>query len=223
MLILSTYLGQNSLNPVKATMRQKATYHHGDLRQALIDAAIELVAEKDISSLSLREVARQVGVSHTAPYRHFADKDALLAALAEEGFQVLGRALEAAVQQATSNPLEQLEASGVAYVRYAIEHPSHYRVMFGAYGANKEAHPSLADASRQAFMVLVNVIAEGQKAGVMRSGEPTQLAISAWALVHGLAMLLLDGQLPVTENREIDSLSSFITQILVEGLAKLNA
>lgn len=199
---------------------QRDSYHHGDLRQALINAALELVTDQDVRSLSLREVARRVGVSHTAPYRHFADKDALLATVAEEGFETLSCSLQAGTQQQTDDPLKQLEAAGVAYVRYAIEHPSHYRVMFGAYEVNKQTYLSLADASKQALMVLVNVIVEGQKAGVVRSGEPRQLAQAAWALVHGLAMLLIDGRLSVTEEQTLNSLSSFITRMLIEGLAK---
>lgn len=185
----------------------------------LLGAALELVAEKEVRSLSLREVARRAGVSHTAPYRHFADKEALLAALTEEGFQFLGHSLQKAVQQALRDPLKQLEASGEAYVRYAIAHPAHYRVMFGTYGENEQTHPSLVEASRQAFMVLVNVIAEGQSAGVMRPGESKQLAWAAWSLVHGLAMVLIAGQLPVTESREIDALSGFIVRVFIEGLA----
>jgi len=204
---------------VKPMTTQRDTYHHGDLRQALIEAAIELVAQKDITSLSLREIARRVGVSHAAPYRHFADKDALLAAVAEEGFQLLTHSLQQAVQQASAEPLKQLEASGITYVRYAFSHPSHYRVMFGSYGGNQKMHPSLVEASMQAFMVLVNVIVEGQSAGVMRSGEPKQLAQAAWSLVHGLAMLLIDGQLPVAHDREIDALSGFVVHVFVEGLA----
>jgi AcrR family transcriptional regulator len=207
------------LKSVKTMATRRDTYHHGDLRQALINAALELVTEQDARSLSLREVARRVGVSHTAPYRHFADKDALLATVAEEGFEMLSHSLQAAMESLTADPLQQLEAVGVAYVRYAIEHPSHYRVMFGAYGADEETHPSLAKASRQAFMVLMNVIVMGQSAGVMRTGEPQQLAQAAWSLVHGLAMLLLDGQLPVTESRAFESLSGFIVRILIEGLA----
>ncbi len=207
------------LKDVKIMNTERETYHHGDLRQALIDAALELIAEKDVSSLSLREVARRVGVSHAAPYRHFADKDALLAAVAEEGFQTLTQQLKEAVQQANSEPVKQLEASGIAYVDYAIAHPSHYRVMFGAYGANEKKHPSLSKASMQAFMVLVNVIVEGQSAGVMRSGEPKQLASAAWAVVHGLAMLIIDGQLPVIESGEIDVLSGFVVHVFAEGLA----
>lgn len=197
---------------------QRDTYHHGDLRQALINAALELLTEQDVRSLSLREVARRAGVSHTAPYRHFADKDALLATVAEEGFGMLTHSLEVAAQQATDDPLQQLEAIGVAYVDFALEHPSHYQMMFGNYEANlEETTTSLADAAQQSFMVLVNVIVAGQEAGVLRTEEPTQLAQAAWALVHGLAMLIIDGQLPMTQNQAIAS--SFVVLVFVEGLA----
>jgi AcrR family transcriptional regulator len=202
-------------------MMSKKTYHHGDLRRALIDAALEIVAEKDVNSVSLREVARRVGVSHTSPYRHFADKDALLAALATEGFEMLSKVLKETVEDTNPNPLKQVEATGIAYVRYAIEHPSHYRVMFGAYeAACKEKYPTLAEAGEQTFMVLVDAIIEGQNAGLIRSGEPQQLAQAAWALVHGLAMLLIDGLIPIKETDAIASLSSAVTGTLIEGLAK---
>lgn len=208
---------------------QRDTYHHGDLRQALIEAAIELIAEKDVSSLSLREVARRVGVSHAAPYRHFADKDVLLAAVAEEGFRGLTGALNIAIKQAPEHPLRRLEASGVAYVQYAIAHPSHYRVMFGSYRSEQlladgklkhDTYPSLVAASQQAFMVLMNIVIDGQLKGVMRSGEPKQLAWVAWSLVHGLAMLLIDGQLPLSNVAEIASVANFMTKTLTEGLMK---
>ncbi|MBD2775312.1 TetR/AcrR family transcriptional regulator [Iningainema tapete] len=201
---------------------QKDNYHHGDLRRALIDAAIELVAEKDVSSLSLREVARRVGVSHAAPYRHFADKDILLGAVAEEGFKELTSALNTAIEQALPHPLRRLEASGVAYVQYAIAHPSHYRVMFGSYrGEHMKAtqpNPSLVAAGEQTFMVLVNLIMEGQSAGMVRPGDAKELAWVAWSLVHGLAMLLIDGQLPLSNASEVTSLANFMTQTLTQGL-----
>ncbi len=202
-------------------MTHSETYHHGDLRQALIDAALELVSEKEVGSLSLREVARRVGVSHAAPYRHFADKDALLAAMATEGFQMLGRQMTAAKQKAPPDPVEQLQASGIAYVHYALEHPSCYRVMFGAYGADHgQKHPALADAATQTFMVLVDEIIAGQKAGVIRLDDAKQLGWAAWALVHGLAMLMIDGQIPISENQTVTSLSGFITRVMVEGLVR---
>lgn len=185
-----------------------------------------MVAEKDVSSLSLREVARRVGVSHAAPYRHFADKDVLLAAVAEEGFKELTSALNTAIEQAPPDPLRRLEASGVAYVGYAIAHPSHYRVMFGSYRGeqmkandpNSNEYPSSA-AGEQTLMVLVKIIIEGQSAGMVRPGAPKELAWVAWSLVHGLAMLLIDGQLPLSNPLEVTSLANFMTQTLTQGLS----
>lgn len=220
MLTLSTYAPKIRLDQVKTVMSNRETYHHGDLRQTLIEAALELVSEKNVESLSLREVARRVGVSHAAPYRHFADKDALLAAVAAEGFQMLRCQMETAMYQAPPVPLKQLQAIGIAYVRFALDHAAHYRLMFGAYGTpSAPLHPALAEAAMQASMVLVNSIIAGQQVGVIRKEHPQQLAWAAWALVHGLAMLLMDNQIAMTDPQAITTLSTFITQTLIKGLA----
>jgi AcrR family transcriptional regulator len=199
---------------------ERENYHHGDLRQALIDAALELVVEKDVSSVSLREVARKAGVSHAAPYRHFEDKEALLAAVAQEGLEMFNYSLQEANQHIT-NPLEKLEVGCTAYVRYAIAYPSYYRIMFGAGGANVEKkYPFLADSIQQSWMQFVNIIAQGQSMGLIRSGNPEQLAQGVWALTHGLAMLVLDGQITLNDSREIEFRSRFTIRLLVEGLMK---
>lgn len=199
-------------------MVERKTYHHGDLRQALIQAALELTTEKDLASLSLREVARRVGVSHTSSYRHFTDKDALLAAVAQAGFQTLHQVLETAMQQAPSEPLKQLQATGVAYIDFALEHSAHYHLMFGAYGANSaQQHPELEQTATQAFMVIVRIVETGQQAGVIRQGDPIQLAQAAWSMSHGFVMLLMDGQIPKAPDQSVASLSNFITQVLIEG------
>jgi AcrR family transcriptional regulator len=201
-------------------MTERETYHHGDLRQALIEAALELVSEKDMDSVSLREVARRVGVSHAAPYRHFADKETLLAAVAQEGFQMLHHTLEAVLHKAPLSPPRRLQEIGVAYVDFALKHCSHYRLMFSAYGATSaQQNPELEQAATQAFMVLVNSIKIGQQEGVIRLDDSEKLALAAWSLTHGLAMLLMDGQIPIQTSQSVALLSSFITQILVEGLA----
>lgn len=174
-------------------MAKKKTYHHGDLRQALLAAALVILETKDAKSLSLREVARQAGVSHTAPYRHFADKAALLAAVAEEGFIGFGEYLQAAVVEA--QPLESLQATGVAYVRYALDHPTHFRVMFSHFPADVPSDSNLSSVSKGTFQILVDVITAGQEAGVMKAGDPHFLALGQWSMVHGLAVLLLDGML----------------------------
>jgi AcrR family transcriptional regulator len=205
---------------VKTFMTKRETYHHGDLRQALIEAALKLVSEKDVDSVSLREVARQVGVSHTAPYRHFADKDSLLAAVAQEGFQMLHHALDVVPDETSLNPLKRLQEIGVTYVDFALKHSTHYRLMFSAYGATSaQQNPELEQAAKQAFMVLVNGVKSGQQQGLIRPDNAQQLALAAWALTHGLAMLLMDGQIPMEDSQAVAPLSGFITQVLVEGLA----
>jgi AcrR family transcriptional regulator len=200
--------------------KENNTYHHGDLRQALIDGAIALIAQQDIGHLSLREVARQVGVSHAAPYRHFQDKEDLLAAVGEQGFIGLTQAMESGIAQSAADPLVRLKATGVAYVQFAVTHPAHYRVMFGSFSAEQLPHPNRAQAGWQSFQVLLNSIEAGQQAGVLRGKDPMQLAWVAWATVHGLALLLIDQRLPVTQPEAMTALAEFVTQTLIEGLVR---
>jgi len=114
-----------------ASRGKRGRYHHGDLRRALLDAALAVLTEADSRALTLREVARRAGVTHAAPYRHFTDKEALLAAVAEEGFHTLSEAMREAMGRAGDDPVERLEALGVGYVRFALAHPAHFEVMFG--------------------------------------------------------------------------------------------
>ena len=195
-------------------------YHHGDLHRALIEGALELVTEQGIDRLSLREVARRVGVSHTAPYRHFSDKEALLAAVAAAGFRSLTSCLQRESADPTTGPLKKLQAIGVAYVRFAIGHPAHYRVMFGAFQVARGVYPELDEASRVAFAPLVEAIVSGQKAESVREGDPIRLAWTAWSLVHGLATLHIDGKLPLSSEEEIAAAATFATWTLIEGLGR---
>jgi AcrR family transcriptional regulator len=197
----------------------KTNYHHGDLRQSLIDAAIALISEEGISDLSLRQVARRVGVSHNAPYRHFEDKEALLAAVAEQGFQSLRVAMETAKQGMPIDASQRLEAIGIAYVNFALAQPFHYRLMFGDYRYNLSKHSALAAAAQQSFMVLVNTIREGQSAGIFRSADPVNIARVAWSLVHGQSMLALDNKLQIEQGEEFATFLKFSSQMLFQGLA----
>jgi AcrR family transcriptional regulator len=201
----------------------KNTYHHGDLRQSLIDAAIALIGEEGISDLSLRQVARRVGVSHSAPYRHFEDKEALLAAVAEQGFQSLQVVMETARQGIPPDLSQRLEAIGVAYIHFALAHPFHYRLMFGDYRYNLSKYSALAEAAQQSFMVLVNTIREGQMAGIFRLADPVDMARVAWSLVHGQSMLALDNKLQVKQGEEFEAFLKFSSQMLIQGLASNSA
>lgn len=160
-------------------------YHHGDLRRALIDATAKIVAREGAAAVSLREVARAAGVSHNAPYRHFENLSALLAAIATEGFEEFGARLKAAA--ATAAPARRKNALGKAYLDFALDNPRLYLLMFGP-DLDKSAHLELQKAAQQAFAVLRS---ETGKAG--RSGHTE--AIGAWAFVHGLAHLIIDKQI----------------------------
>lgn len=196
-------------------------YHHGDLRRALLDASLALISEEGFGALSLREVARRAGVTHAAPYRHFADKEALLAAVAEEGFRAMtARMKERMALEKT--PEGSLESCGVAYVLFAMENPSHFRVMFGPHFS----HPPELSASgdeANSFGLLLGAIAECQRAGVVRAGESRRIALTCWSLVHGLASLLVDGQLTsagITTARQVEAVAREQTRLLVHGLGR---
>jgi AcrR family transcriptional regulator len=161
-------------------------YHHGDLRAALIAAALEAITEHGAANLSLRDLARRAGVSHAAPAHHFGDKTGLLTAVAAEGYQLLAEATSAAWRR-TGSFLE----AGVAYVRFAITHPAHFAVMFrpDLYRADD---PALATARAQARAALEQPAGKTAEAA---SGEPGTAALAGWALMHGLATLWLTGNL----------------------------
>lgn len=188
----------------------KRNYHHGDLRRALLDAAWRLVAEKGLAALTLREVARAAGVSHAAPYHHFPSRTALLDALAEEGFAGLDRAMaEAQAGPAAGDPAEVGQTPrpvdgadvmvriGRAYVDFACTHPEQLQVMFRPRHLESEGPPppALAEIGAQAYGHLADGVRVCQAQGLAPAGDPNELALSAWSLVHGFASLWSQGQL----------------------------
>ena len=175
-----------------APAQPASRYHHGDLRRALIDTALAMVTEEGAWNFTLREVARRAGVSHAAPYNHFEDKSALLAEVAALGFQSLRQTLEAAARRQSRSARQALAGIAAAYVRFGVEHPAHYRLMFGAELADKARHPSLQAASDAAFAVLTGVLERGQASGQIRRDPVRDQALAAWSLVHGLTTLLID-------------------------------
>jgi len=175
-------------------------YHHGDLRRALVDAAMAMVREEQDWTFSLREVARRAGVSHNAPYNHFADKRDLLAAVAGAGFVALQERLQTSIAGIRSAETALIR-SGVAYVKFGVENPAHYRLMFGSVfvGDDKGRPQLLVDVEGRAKGVLAGIIQWGAQAGVFHvsptSRKELDIAVlSAWSVVHGLTMLAIDGQ-----------------------------
>src|SRR3979490_835328 len=167
-------------------MSPKATYHHGDLRAALLRAAIELLEESGETALSLRAVARRAGVSPAAPYRHYADREALVSAVAAVGYRELAERL-AAAHPAPATP-EQLASVAVAYVRFALEQPALFRMMFGE-PCDRDNDERVA-ATAAASLYLREIVAR-----CFPQADAEALAPAIWALVHGLAFLHLDGKL----------------------------
>ncbi len=173
--------------------RRRGTYHHGDLKRALTQAALVLVAEKGPKGFTLTEAARRAGVSAAAPYRHFSDKAQLLAAVAEEGFIQLHEALTAASDGA-SDPKNRVIDLGRAYVHWAVNHPDYYLSMFGAETVKRD-HPGLLIAGGRAFGELVDAITSCLESGVMEGQDPIKIAGPLWSLVHGVASLAIGGDL----------------------------
>jgi len=163
------------------------SYHHGELRTALVGAALDLLAKDGVDTFSLRAVARRAGVSAMAPYRHYPDKEALLAAVAAQGFEGLRDVLRVADGAAPAG--QALVAQAVAYVRYALENPALFRLMFGP--ERLGTHPGLAAAGEAAYAVLAARVAAEPVAGADREAR----VLGCWSLVHGLASLFLDGRI----------------------------
>jgi AcrR family transcriptional regulator len=194
-------------------------YHHGTLRQALVAEAVHLLAEGNPAALSLRELARRLGVSPAAPYRHFADKDALLAAVAQEGFERLGAELAAAAGVHPQDALRQLADIGWAYVHFALRQPPYFQVMFGRAATPQTKDPELLAAGQLAFGILQRIIKGGQHSGRIAGGDPHELAVAAWSQVHGLATLLLEGQLPLENDADRKALVRRCLDIFHAGVA----
>lgn len=171
---------------------KKRGYHHGDLRRALTEAAWQLLRKHGLEALTLREVARKVGVTHAAPYHHFPSRDALLDALAEEAFAALDREMSQACE-GTRDPAQTLAALGRTYIDHARAHPEHVQVMFRRREATKHVEPD--SAGERVFAHLFNAVDACQKAGLAPRGDTSALALSAWSLVHGFAKLWVEGPL----------------------------
>jgi len=174
--------------------RREVRPHDGGLRRDLIEAALELVEASGTRGLSWREVARRADVSHTAPYRHFANKEELLAAVAEQGFRSLRERMIERMAGAPEDAAKQLEAMAIAYVEFAAENPAHFRVMFGRDVPDISKHPGLREAhvaTNDLFRTGVDrVIEQAGKVGMQVDAE--DFTLMAWSLAHGLACLTVD-------------------------------
>lgn len=193
----------------RAGKKPAKPYHHGDLRRALLDEAVRTIQTEGVEHLTLRTVGARLGVSRSALYRHFADKQSLLATVAKEGFSKLRQALADAWEE-NGHGRVGFEAMHRAYVQFGVAHPSHYRVMFGGFIESAAKDDHFISEARSAFQVLVDALVEQQNAGDIRRDDPVLMARFVWALVHGAAMLFIDGQLPEPAQR--DALEPYLAE-----------
>jgi AcrR family transcriptional regulator len=195
-------------------------YHHGDLRGALIHAALGMVTEEGASDFTLREVARRAGVSHMAPYNHFEDKSALLAEVAALGLESLTQTLETAARGQRRSARLAFGDIVAAYIRFGVEHPAHYRLMFGAELAEKGRYPTLEAANAAACAVLTAPLERGQASASSRRLSMRDQALAAWSLVHGLTTLLIDQRVSFlgVSTGEAEQYARQVAMALFDGL-----
>ena len=191
-----------------ADTKSSSQYHHGNLRVALLQAAVELIREGGVEKLSLRGLARKVGVSQTAPYRHFQDKNHLLVEIARQTFEEMTSATLALIDP-QRNATENVYRCGKAYLHYAIDNPERYKLVFGPSIEHRESYPDLIDAGMRSFGVLKSLVEQGIQQGVFLDHCPQLLANGCWSSMHGFASLTIDGfyarqELPTSFDKLLD-------------------
>ena len=201
-------------NRAVGSRKPKSRYHHGDLRAALIECGLELIQRKGIHALTLREIGKRLGVSRSAAYRHFKDKDALLFAICEAGFIDFGNMVDTARKDAGDSFAAQMDAMALAYARFADEHRDQFEVMFAA--VLKPGGAAEAGGGRN-LKILEESIREAQRNGAIREGDPALLARVVWALVHGASMLRREG------DSTDETLIRLSTEVLRSGLSSQQA
>ena len=197
-------------------MPQKTAYHHGDLKNALIKAGVEILAKEGIEGLSLRKVAQHAGVSHNAPYSHFTDKQSLIAAISTEGFKELYDVLGIAIAKSADNPKRQLQEGALAYVQFAIDHADTFKIMFSGVLEKEKEYPAFVDISHKTFQRVVDVVRICQDAGVLQDMPAEIVAVTLWGQIHGIISLMLEGQISHTVLDKFD-----IHQIILFALEQL--
>lgn len=190
---------------IRVTKKAPDAYQHGDLREALIDAGVKLLMEGGIDALSLRGAAQLAGVSHAAPYRHYRDKEALIAAIAERGFHLLTAKMRSQLEASGARKAgRKLVALGIGYVMFGMEHPAYLELIFGGVRSRTNMPPELIAAGQEAYLLLRDTVEAGIHSGELRKAEVDDVTLACWSIVHGLSMLLIHGAVPKPDRREIE-------------------
>lgn len=197
----------------------KQRYHHEKLKGVLLEIAEQLLEEHGLGVLSLRRIARRADVSHTAPYRHFKNKMALISELARVGYLRIIDSMNQVIEKDSDDPIAQLQSIGMIYVKMAVNHPEMANLMFGA-TLNDYPDGRHKSEAVKAYSILEHIIEKGQRQGIFKKGKTSNGALAAWSSVHGLAMLIIGGKIADITNIEepTDVLVSTVFETLLTGI-----
>ncbi len=199
--------------------KKSGTYHHGDLRRVLLETAVRVIDHDGLSALSLLALARKAGVSSGAPYHHFESREQLLIAIADEGFERLVAEMKRGAAEANADAASQLRGLGLGYIRFALAHRGHFRVMFRTEFQRHLSNPHAVPGG-EGFGMLRDAILRCQAEGLAPSGDPMSLVLIAWSCVHGASALWIDGSLgnkPLVVDEE--TLATMISSTIVQLIA----
>ncbi len=201
-------------------MARKSAYHHGDLKKALISTAIGIVEGEGVEGLTMRKAARGAGVSHAAPAHHFGDRNGLLAAIAKQGFDLLSDAMRRAAEaRDPSDALTRFKAAGMAYIEFATSHSAYFKIMHHPLFADKSPYPDLEKSSLESFDLIVAEISECRRQGIFHKTDVREMALFAWAAVHGFASLAVNGQIRSKGyTQDLGTLADSVTRMIFQGL-----
>jgi AcrR family transcriptional regulator len=197
-------------------MNSKRPYHHGNLKQALLDASLDLIRTKGAEAFTLREVARLASVSHSAAYRHFRNKNDLLAAVATEGYNRLTEEMVTATEQGKT-AYERFRLTGKGFIQFALRNPDHFKVIFDA--PQRYEYPEANEAGERAFGILIRHVEECQAAGILQQGNSRMLALMYLAVAIGVAKLAITGRLPFREDSQVVAFDEMVKDALTRGVA----
>ncbi|VAW57749.1 hypothetical protein MNBD_GAMMA07-283 [hydrothermal vent metagenome] len=193
---------------------QQTHYHHGDLRNTLLHVGIDMLNEKGIAGISLREIARTIGVGHNAPYRHFRNKQQLLEAIAEDGYRLLKAKNTRLELEFANDPEGQIFESAMHVISMAAEQPNLFQLMFGGYLMPEDCGENLKTAADEAMLSLIGIIRNGQQKQVFIEGNPMTLALSTMSMIQGVSVMMSSGKLKV----KVSSLPNANRQTLLRGM-----
>lgn len=193
------------------------SYHHGNLRESLLDAAIAILTTEGASGIKMRSIGKVVGVSASAAYRHFSDKQALLAAIAQRGFDELARHLDEVFNNEDLSSGDRLATIGHQYIRFAIENKAQYRLMYGTDAVRQDNYPELAKSERNMERIVFRAVKLCQADGIMRGTKPSEIVSTIWSTSHGAAMLVIDGFI---KTDDIDAFAERIIDHVRYGISR---